>query len=376
MANEIVVQAVLDTTDLAVGGVARAEEAGRRIKQVLEEQTAVSPAIADQAGQDAGQNFLNGILKRMLLRDVIRTAISGLGDIFVNAGQTLGELLGTNIDLSLKGTFARLGDSLGFLIASHFKTTQDAAIETSQENIEKIKSDEKHRIEMDQFKENPLTFNKSSKQIEQEIEAVREAEAQAKIKYEASKELGLKLSEGKGVYGAAGALAAGFSKVDAENELKVSTKNNAEKLKDLDEQLAIAKKKEELLKQIQKDWDEETKQADREAKEKDKKKWENIIDTAFKQREIDKKIQEQGVAKEIASEEVQKRGAEADLSFSRHELDKSTATSAVSIRGGLFGRNDSAAALVQHAAQQVNILRSIDQKIGALRQQSQELTLQ
>lgn len=90
---------------------------------------------------------------------------------------------------------------------------------------------------------------------------------------------------------------------------------------------------------------------------------------------IKKNHEEHADAAKITEDEASARRGGKELSFDREQLEHQRATSAVRINGGLFGKNDSAATLVQHAATQISLLRSIDNELKQTRQDKSDLTL-
>lgn len=404
--EEVRIVAKLDTTDIT-NGVDRAEGAARRMKQVWEQSTALGfpgtggggaggsggagggSSSVSAAGAAAGQSYLDGFLSRFLLRDAIMTALRGLSDIFAQVGKDLGELTGTNLNFSFKGFMDKIGDSIAQVL-QQIKSIRDAVISNSERNIQKIQFSEDQRIQMDRYKKDPLTFNRSSADVEKQIEVVQEQEAKAEINNQKLKILQANAaadpSQMTFLQSMTGNLPEGQGANITDEALKNIKKDNAERLKQLNEELAIAKRKEEIQKTDATGWAEFVDRADREDKAEDKRQA-AAADRAAKKEAADKKRaaaaaerkkknnEEHADAQTILSDEAAERSGNKDLSFTRGQLDHQRATSAVAINGGLFGRNDSAATLVQHAATQINLLREISNELKATRKEKSDLTL-
>jgi hypothetical protein len=374
--EEVKIVATLDTSDIP-SGTERIISAINGVKSAVENVGDSAQPAAEDAGEKIGTSMMNGMLKRILLRDLIRTAITGVTDIVADTANRLGSLFGENFNFSLKATLQNVSDTVAAALVKMSPVFKQAALETSIENVENIKKDEAHRIEMEKFKENPLLFNKSPEEVEKSIEAITASMAQAKIDAENQKQEIINYVEpvrhnrgrvagdsaffldDKSPVNTKKAPTKTFSEI--ESDLAASLKTKESDLRDANEQLEIAKRKVEETARIQREADESHKKSLAEVKrDKSEIKKEERFDNN----------------KAIAADRAAAKVAETDLSFERRQLDHQTATSAVRIQGGLFGKNDSAAQLVQHAAEQVNLLRSINMKLGQTREANQELTLQ
>lgn len=359
--EEVKIVAVMDTTDVA-NGINRIAASTQKIQQILQTQLEGTGDGADQVGQNVGTRFMNGMLKRILLRDAIMTIIRGMGEIMEQGGRTLGDLLGTNIDLSLKGTLDRIGQTLGNFVVMSSSLLRQASEENTLEDIDKINAQEKSRIQLEKEKENPLLLKKSTQQIQNEIEQSFTDEANSKKDFDDKKYEALRFHD------------ISFDEISETAETKAKVADIGEKRRVLEQELEIAKKRDELR---QKEKDKESGAISMtQAMEIIHKQDEAAAEAFKKKKALEKKEEHHVLAEDIADEEKQKRTADVDLSYTRRLLEHQHATSAVMINGGLFGRNDSAAALVQTASQQLAVLRSIDLSLKKNRESEYQLTLQ
>lgn len=399
MADEIRIVAKLDTTDV-VNGVKRTEQAAREMKQVWDDSWASLqlegpmegklwddiPKVARTKGEESGKNFLDGFLGKLLLRDAIYGLISGatealktaLGDINFAVGNTkpaegIWAGIGHNIFEGVEAIAPELKDS-------QTATTQaEIAREESARNMDRIiraGRDDPSSLQPTSSIENQLSGIMDQREAHQKdydnkrlgySEAGATANDMAGLKaafepqekYFASMEASLKelLSMSKERDKKEGKSSAAKTDKTRRDEEEAMEHARAEERQDV-----VAKTKAaEHAKKLQ----------DAEQKREDAKTKREAAEAA----RLKKNHQQHANAQTIQGDELAARGANTDLEFTRGQLDHQKATSAVRIGGGLFGRNDSAATLVQHAATQISLLRSIDNELKQTRQNQSELTL-
>ncbi len=380
--EEVRIVAVLDDKDI-VNGVKRVENAAHRMKQAVEEGLVPSGGIAEDAGAKAAQQFSNSFIKRLVIRDAIYGLLRGLTNVAADLGQDIAAAFGAKLPKEgfLAGFEKWIADGIFNIIESVSPTLRNADHATRERNIAQIKEDEERRFRNELYKEDPRTFAQSSAQVNDNINRLNQGLTDAKIANQRFHELEARfragdeneapdvesLSDKNGTF--VGRKGANVS----DSLLALMEEDTKKRLKQADFELQIAREKEHMLKAEQ--HKEETAKTKEEHKRlADEKKAKAAEDKATRHEAAVKKNRAQhALAEERA--EISMKGPHADLRETERLLGHQRATSAVMINGGLFGRNDSALALVQHASQQVSILRSIDTEIKHIRKERSDLTL-
>lgn len=403
--EEIRIVAKLDTTDV-VNGVERTARAAREMKQVWEESMAVGfpvdkiqddfdriQTIASDAGEKAGKGFFDGFLGKLLLRDAIYGLLSGFKEVFQEVQKGLESALGAGDGQGFsiwKNLAADIRATLNLIpaIGNATQGRQDAGIGS-------INAQELQRQTLDRIKADPSLLKEKSSDIAGQLETIDQQIADDK-----KKNFLFHQHQAEGVDKMPGDL--------SDPDFKASSQANNSQRAFLAELLSVAKENERKSAEADKEAgrksaeatdkrrrDEETAmEHSRSEDRQDQAKKAKAAELALKREEaatkreeakakrdaaqqarIQKNRQQHANAQTIAGDEVMEHSANKDLDFTRRELDHQRATSAVHIGGGLFGRNDSAATLVQHAAVQISLLRSIDNELKQTRKNQSDLTL-
>lgn len=389
--GEVRIVAKLDTTDIT-SGVDRIAGAGRRMKQVWEETTQLSfprdqvkeqfsqiETIAREAGPRVGKSFFDGFLGKLLLRDAIYSIIRGMQEVFKEVTQGLDQLSGES---------GRRSWSLWSSIADSIKATISTipALGSAQQgllgaNIGNINSQELQRQTLDRIKQDPTILKESTDSLSDQIE---ELDRQAAEDRKNNARYNFNFAQ-TGEQGGS----PGFSDIN-NTKLAERDKQRATSRSFLEELLSVAKERDR--KSATEAGEQGRKEEEAQAKAKESTQTANdfmagqvrefYAKQAKAQAEAEKKaeahqrrVEEHAMADTVTADEASRGRATKDLEETRREISKQHATSAVSINGGVFGRSDAAAALVQHASQQVSLLRSIDAEIKLLRHEKSDMTL-
>lgn len=409
MPEEIKVVADLDTT-LFDNGVGRLQTAVARIKTGVADATKAPTAKPTEAdGAEAGSNYLKGFLGKFLLRDAIRSIASGLSTVASDFATELASAF--NIATPKGGWLAGfeqwIADGILGIVQTINPAVAKAMREQREKNIAQITSEKEQNEHDILYKEDPRTFGKSSGQANDELLILQRDLAAAQIRHQkylqAKADFDAAPAPQSGLYESYGDFrkrtedfqnrkftpppgadldTAGLALIEgdlkkkiAQAEKEVGYAKEGESLRKADEKKETsfetkeAKEASAAAKKAAADEKRKTAAAAREqAKEAAKEKRDKAHAAA-----VEKNHEEHKLAAERA--ELSEKGPSKDLEFTREQLGHQTATSAVRIGGGMYGKNDSAASLVQHAATQISILRSIDAEIKQLRTERSDLTL-
>lgn len=378
MPGEVKVVATLDTSDVD-NGVVRISEAARRINRVINDSIQADSSKAEEAGEDLGDLLSKGFIKRLVIRDAIYTVIRGLGTAIEEAKKDLEGLAGVQpINLSLWKVF---GDQIADM-ALHLSGIQNSIKGHGESSLREINADEEDRKALVRFKRDPNLLKLSGEDLDTRLENQIEQQAE---NHRNNARQHIFAAASQDVNATSGTFMGGANILD--NQLAGLDRRSEKDQAYTRELIAIAK---------QRDREGEAKgRRDEKAafhsiksveeagifmageERKDEAKSEKAAEAKAKRDAAhQRKVEEHQDSEKIAADELNRHGATKDLDFTRRQLEHQHATSAVSINGSLFGRNDSAAALVQHASQQVSLLRSIDSEIKMLRKEKSDLTLQ
>lgn len=405
MADEIRIVAKLDTTDV-VNGVKRTEQAAREMKQVWEESTALGfpvdriesdfdkiTTVAADAGEKAGKGFFDGFLGKLLIRDAIHQLIAGVQEVFKEVQKGMEQAIGAG-----DGSTFSIWKSIASFIRggiSGIPGVQRLEDGHQDAGIRSINSQEQRRQTLDRIKEDPSSLKESSASIAEQLEDLDKRmsdDKKANLLFHQREAVGAGHEPGdladpafKSATEAntsQRAFLAELMSVAKENERKSSASDAAEGRKHAaatdktrrDEETALehsrsedredAAKKAKTAAAAEKREEAEQKRAEAKAKR-----------DAAAAAHVARNRQQHANAQTISGDEAEEKTATKSLEFDRTQLEHQKATSAVRIGGGLFGRNDSAATLVQHAATQISLLRSIDNELKQTRQNQSDLTL-
>jgi hypothetical protein len=387
MAEEVRIVATLDSSDID-NGVKRVGAAAQRIKQVVEDSTQADPAKAGDSGAAAGNAFANGFIKRLVIRDAIYTMLRGLSQVASDVGQDIANALGAALPKGgfLAGFEKWIADGVFSILEGLWPGLAKKDAETRKQNIQELQSDEEQRFRNTLYQQDPTTFKKATSTVEDQLNIQYKAISDAKIAnqkfHEAWAEFQSATMQPEGITESAGAY---YLRTHKEfkapsgamnDEVLAGVIADREKaIKQLEFEKGIAEKRDSIVKA------EDKKEAAAEAKEEkaeaaaDKKEETAEAKQKREAAEAAKKAQELSLGTQITGDEGEQRTAEKTLDFTKRQLEHEKATSVVSIGGQLFGRNDSAAQMVNYAARQLNRLDSIDNEIKALRKERGDLTL-
>jgi hypothetical protein len=374
--DEIKIVATLDTTDVS-NGVQRIQQAVSGVKWDVAEAAGLNPAAGQKIGEDFGESFMSGmggrILRSMLIRDAIRGMLSTVQEAISNFMGNEERMAG----VANSGGFHPLkaiGDWFGTGmtdIADLFPGIHQLGQNSAASNEAAIAAAAAREKQVQAFRDDPSLLKESTSALQSNLSGVIDQRSQAAQQNALTQATEHNSAAAK----------------EAEEQFKSLDKQLAETEAYYRELLGIARQRDRA--------DEEGAKKDAEQREhgfrsaKEAQEWmdgqvrEEEAQAKKKQREdelhateLAKRRTELGISASESTVGKDQGAISRDLAFTEKELQHQHATSAVRIGSGVFGRNDSSAALVQHAAQQVSLLRSIDQEIKALRQQHTELTLQ
>ena len=391
MGEEVRIVAVIDSSQIS-SGIQRIEQAAERIKTVVQEATTPEPGAAGESGEKIAEDLSAGFLKKLLIRDVIKEAVKGVQEIIKDTAKDLEELTGIEIKLDPWREWANVLTNALMSISG----INRAVVNNAELNIQNIKDSEKSRVFLSEIKNNPQKLKASALEIERNIENTERQKAEDAINNQRLHQN--KAAVGRGMTPALIAAMLTGGGIDSrmlqkdpiksdganisDEELKKRNKQSDEELRMLREELAVAKRRDkDNLTESKNDTAAAKKEEAHQAKMQ--KDLETSIEKSMQhfrhheKEEAAKKKREERVELSVKEREDHEkhRRAEVDLHETERNLHAQKATSAVRIHGGLFGKSDSAAQLVQHAAQQVNILRGIESELKAIRHQKDDLTL-
>ena len=367
--EEVRIVAVLDNTDVD-SGVQRVENATRRMKQAVESSMNDTGA-ASGAGADMARQFSNSFIKRLVIRDAIYGMLRGLSAVAGDVAADIAVAFGAAVPKGgfLAGFEKWIGDGIFRFMeqvrpdAAYRNPLLAADTATRERTIAQLQADETQRFRNELYKEDPRTFGKSSATVNDQINILNEQLTEAKINNQRYHEF---RSHGGGERGANGMNI-------TDEALALIEEDTKKRLKQADFELAIAKEKERMIASEEKHDESAEAKKERAAAAEEKRAKAKADHDAKHEAAVEKNHKEHEIAAEQL--EIHRKGPSSDLEFTKKELAHERATSAVVINGGLYGRNDANAALVQHAAQQVSLLRSIDSEIKELRKERSDLTL-
>lgn len=435
MAEEIRVIADLDTS-LFEAGVRRIQTAVPKIREKIDDATKPLPGKPESDGEKVGQAFSTGFIRKLVIRDAIYSVIAGIAEALKSAEANLNKLTGADINISI---WKKLGDiivgiaesigSINKLVVDKAKAniSEITADEGARLNLERFKHNPRLLKESSDDLEaeiERLTAKQAADKINNQQLHINKANAIAEsaaamaaappdndpgFKFnryaegarDPSKppllspaELGAKpdeyfFKEGANISDAS------LPEIQARDAKAL---DNALALREIAKQRDVLAHKDLLAKNKEAQApanlvmaaaigaDKRKKIADKKAAQDAKKaaadqKRADAKALADKKRSdaqsarVQKNHQEHANADKIARDEAAAKSGNKELSYDREQLDHQRATSAVRIGGGLFGRNDSAALLVQHAATQIMLLRSIDAELKQTRKNQSDLTL-
>lgn len=381
MADEIKVEAKLNTYDFE-NGLLEIKQVVRDIQEVVGNALDPQAAKAAEKGAEAGTDFTKGFLSRLLLRDVISEVLSGISQAFRGASDEITKLTNVKINFS---PWERLKDIM-VAIAFSSKAIGDSVKFEADRNISNIKMAERHRIELDRLKENPRDVDATTHQIEQQLERAHKKKAEDQInnqKYNKAR-VDMAAHEANPLNTDAVIYRQGADVTDEELKRRDAVSN--EKIAYLTQKLAYSKQSDAVR------YGEEVKenshaaariiaeralQVKRDNDNIDETERENTEYASRREKEKHHERQIERISLDNEGDAVSKtkRGAEHNLNQDEHALEHLKATSTTRINGGLYGRNDSAQALVQNAAKQVSILGSIDAHLAEIKKAKQDLSL-
>lgn len=378
--NAIVISATIDTSGVT-NGVERINQAVSGVQKAADGFYTNLTLPAGSAGEKAGDSFLSGMASRILGSMLIRDAIRG---VLYTIQESLTEFLGNEAYLSggtSKGfhPLKALGDFIGDALsagAEMIPALNRAHQALGASGIGAANAKNLSDSDLQRFKEHPEELSKSST-LQGQLNSI--VEQRAKAASDAAIQHSIALSSGDASGGR-----------DSEAAFKLLDKGLSERESQARELLSLGKER-----------DRKQDEVDRKGSGAAGKSFMDVFDAGVKERgeereetakevekaarskaeadrkaaELTKRTTERKMSDEEQSLGKSQGGIDKDLDFTEKQLAHQRATSAVSIQGGLYGRNDSAAVLVQHAAQQVNLLRSIDANIKDIRAQREELTL-
>jgi hypothetical protein len=390
MPEEVRIVAILDTTDID-NGVKRAEKAAREMKQVWEtsmnivvaapydlasrtnEQLRANLPALKTIGEESGDSFFGGffgrMLSAMLVRDLIKGFITTMQEAVsefagnderlsggaVNKGgfhpfKSLGQWIGDALTMGERALLPGLGDM------------DNAGAASAQGSISANSLRDK---QLERLKEDPTLLKTPTASLEGQLADLIEKRSAA-----SERNAFVQRTEQSGVEARR-----------SEEEFKLRDKDMADQEKRARELLQIARER------------------DRQSAEEDKKSYgtgygatkseETAADfmrgqerdeEARRQKEAQRQADEENrkaleaqddiyrakIASDRKNDESAEKRTDRDLKFSEKQLDHLKATSVVSIGGSLYGKNDSAIQLVNHAARQVSLLQSINAELKQL----------
>lgn len=387
--EEVRIVAVLDTTDVD-NGVKRTEKAAREMRQVWEttmnldfpreklEEDAKAGFETVRSEIEKTKSFWDGFLGKLLLRDAIYSTIRGLGDAIKAAEGNLETLAGVKPDnLSLWQEFTHWIGTAASMLVTLSPGFNRAAVGLAEANVGAVNAQNIQDRELERFKTDPSRLATPTATIESQLQDAIERRADARME------------NARAHVSAAAGGDAGMAR-DADVEFSKQDKFLSRQESFFREMLSIAKERDRKEESSEKSEGNKKSEAGMRAAKsveeanifmegeirKDAAKAEVARERKEKRDAAHaRKVQEHLDSAEIASDEITKRHAGIDLKATEHSIGHERATSAVMIHGAMFGRNDANAALVQHAAQQVSLLRSIDAEIKHLRKEKSDMTL-
>lgn len=416
MAEEIRVIADLDTS-LFEAGIRRIDTAVPKIREKIDDAIKTPPGKGESEGEKVGQAFSTGFIRKLVIRDAIYSVIAGIAEALKAAEANLNKLTGVDINISI---WKSLGDIITG-IAESINGVNNAVTQKARANIGEITADERSRLDLERYKNNPHLLKESSADLEAGLERLTAQQAADKINNQQlhiNKAAAIQKANPYGMEGTlpgiveAGILGAKpdsyFAKPGADisdDQLKTNQAEYTKHLADQKALLEIAKERDRLDATAKKKADApflaavkkseagyaardkraaakaiaDQKRADKKAiadqKRADAKALADKKKADAQSARVQKNREQHANAQTIAKDEAAEKSGGKELSFDREQLEHQRATSAVRIQGGLYGRNDSAATLVQHAATQIQLLRTIAEELKQTRKNQSDLTL-
>lgn len=375
--NAIVISATLETTGVT-NGVDRIKQSAAEIQAEFFKSAAASAPQYARAGEQAADGFLDGmagkILKSMLIRDAFKFVLNGIKETFQDVQQGLEQALG-NAGKEGFSVWRDAANDIKGIIHDVFPGFAGAQQGTVDAQIRAVEAGEQQRKEIAALKEHPEHLKTSPEALTSRLESLMEQAAK-------DQENNLRYRSNAAIQGSdfksAGADLDDIHFADRKREnsqsqeyVKALLAIAEENKRKFDE--AGRKQQAGSFKAANEGIDASDRMRGDERAESAKADAKAARDEAAAERKA-KRLKEL----EISEEEHDLRGdrSKKDLDFTEKMLEHQRVTSVASIQGGLYGKSDSAAALVQHAAQQVSLLRSIDSEIKALRQEHTQLTMQ
>lgn len=379
MGEEVRIVAVLDTSDVD-NGVDRVNRAAKRMKQVVEDSTKPDTAKAEQAGEALGESLSKGFIKRLIIRDAVYSVIRGIGSAIQEAKKDLEGLAGVQpINLSL---WKSLGDTIAGM-ALHLDSIRNAVIGHGESELAEINADENARKDLVRFRRDPNLLKSSAEGLDERLEQQISAQAELHRRNARQHIFAAQAGDPNATFDGID----GFGADILDRDLP-RLDRQAEKAQAYTRELIAIAKQRDRAASTQGRHDaaagfrsmKSVTEAGVFMSGEERKEESNAEKAALRKEKKDeahaRKVEQHHDSEKIAADELSRHGATKDLDFTRQQLEHQHATSAVRIGGQMFGRNDSAAALVQHASQQVSLLRSIDSEIKMLRKEKSDLTLQ
>lgn len=379
--EEVRIVAVLDTTDID-NGVKRVDAAAKKMKQVWETTTWVGMPRPGGGGGDGGdggggrwapgggfspqpqkQDPLASLVQRLLIRDAIYGVIRGFGEMIGTVNSDLRELSGAVKETG--GFFKELGHIItGGLsmipgVGGAFRSYQESI---SRSNVAR----DMQALQEEQFRQNPDSLKTPTSDLQRGLISLLEERQKIDQQF--------------------GAREASFAANGNTSGLHQAQQDHKEAIEHLKAQEQWQRK----LIEIAESRDRRASAADARGGRADFHSLESVAnadefisaqiseENARKAREAArraKRLEEQKLSDQERTDQAARTRARKDLSFTEGELRRARVTSAVSINGSLYGRSDSATALVQHAQRQISELRQINRQLSEIRKQRSDLTL-
>lgn len=383
MAEEIKIVAQLDTSDVA-DGVQRINAAIGQVKASVEQAATSSAAAGAKAGDGFMKSFAGRILASMLVRDAIRESLAIAQQAFEDFQKDINFAVGNPQEKSRSLTqwFADV------MFADPIKRAvlvqgglPGALAGVGFAGISASNADAQRAAFIQQAKDNPSILGSTS-ELEFQLGGIigqrgsaahKNAEDQARAR-------------AKGDPAAGAAAEAAFKTMDRTlSEAEAQARELVSLGKERDRRSAEADKKaygtgysgtspehaESFMEgEIRKQHEEEARKAAEAAAKATREK----AEADRKAAELSKRKTELGLSQEEHDLGKSQGGLDRDLDFTEKQLRSQKATSVATIHGGLYGRNDSASVMVQHAAQTVSKLTSIDETLKEIRAQRNEMT--
>lgn len=383
--NAIVISATIDTSGVT-NGVERIKQSAEQIRAEFEKSAAESSLNYAKSGEKAADGFLSGmagrILGSMLIRDAIRGALmagqEAISDFMADMNSQFGLPAGKGFH-----PINMIGEALGGagqMAANFLPFIRRAGEEAGQAGLRSANASALTESEAARFKEDPSSLAKTSvlqDQLSATVSQLAATKHQKASLIDLFQEAGIPFDSNSDEVTELDSKIKGLSEKERGQRELVALGKERDRKDDESSKKAAADKERLAHKgaeDFMKDQEFMFRQAEKTAKEKEEADAKAAREAKEAARDA-KDAKKKSLDSEISDLGKSQGPIDKDLDFTEKQLAHQRATSAVSIQGGLYGRNDSAAVLVQHAAQQVNLLRSIDANIKDIRAQREELTL-